>query len=85
MSNLIKFPLNISIEYIADDKYPVNTISSTHYLQGWTDIDVLTSFINVFSCGVFEPIDVFDLIILAQNNAGTSSSKYDENLTIKVN
>lgn len=59
---MINLPVNITLNYVAENDYPVSTVTSTHFIQDMNDVDVMASFMNVFSSETFTNFDVIDLI-----------------------
>jgi len=51
--------------YIGRDDFAVNTVDSTHYIANSDDVDVIVSFINVFSEHTWSDSELMGAITLS--------------------
>ena len=74
----MSFPYNVKIVYSADENLPISTLESTHFIQDWDDVEILTRLLNSFSVKFWSVDSVKRCII------GGGFKFKDEFLTIEV-
>lgn len=54
----MSFPYNLKITYSSNESLPISTLESTHFIQDWSDIEIVARLLNSFSEKIWNVKDV---------------------------
>jgi hypothetical protein len=73
----MKLPINLKIIYVASDHYPINTVESTHFIESNCDLEVICSFLSVFSEIEWTVTELLHNVFLGEYKGETESIVFE--------